>query len=182
MGQPLRIVTVVGNPKVGSRTRTVGEEVARQLAAELDEPGSAEYDTIELGDLAAELFDRSSSRVAARVRQVSSSSVAVVVSPTYKATYTGMLKAFLDWFDRTSLQNTVVVPVMVGAAAHHALAVEVHLRPLLVEIGGIIPTRGLYLLESEIDELDLTVARWVAESGPAVERLAWERRPQWANR
>jgi FMN reductase len=180
MEQGYRIVTVVGNPKAGSRTRTVGEEVARQLAGQLGE--RAEHDTVELADLAAELFDSSSSRVAARVRQVAESSLAVIVSPTYKATYSGLLKSFLDWFDRTSLQHTVVVPVMVGAAPQHALAVEVHLRPVLVEIGGIAPTRGLYVMESQIDELGPTVGRWVTESGHTVRRTAREGRPQWANR
>ncbi|NMH97338.1 NADPH-dependent FMN reductase [Pseudonocardia acidicola] len=175
MEQRLRIVTVVGNPKANSRTRTVGEEVARQIAVRFDEPDRTEHDTIELADLAAELFDRSSPRVAKRVRQVSNSSVAVFVSPIYKAAYTGLLKAFLDWFDRTSLQDAVVVPVMVGAAPHHALAVEVHLRPLLVEIGGIAPTRGLYVIESQIDDLDSTVARWMTEAGPVIGRTVLER-------
>jgi FMN reductase len=69
-----------------------------------------------------------------------------VASPTYKATYPGLLKSFLDWFSTTGLAGVTVVPVMVGAAAQHALAVKTHLRPLLVELGATVPTRGLRAL------------------------------------
>ena len=79
---------------------------------------------------------------------IRSCALVVVASPTYKASYTGLLKSFLDWFSTTSLQGVTVVPVMTGAGAHHALAVEVHLRPVLVELGATLPTRGLYVTEA----------------------------------
>jgi FMN reductase len=53
---------------------------------------------------------------------------------------------------------------MLGAGAAHALAVEVHLRPVLVEIGATLPTRGLYVLEQELDDLDATIAGWLVEA------------------
>lgn len=59
-----------------------------------------------------------------------------------------------------------VVPLMVGAGPQHALAVEVHLRPVLVELGATLPTRGLYVLESQLDDLDAVVGAWLAEAGP----------------
>jgi len=43
---------------------------------------------------------------------------------------------------------------------HHALAPEVHLRPLLVELGASVPSRGLYVLDSALDELDSIVGAW----------------------
>jgi len=55
---------------------------------------------------------------------------------------------------------------MVGAAPQHALAVEVHLRPVLVELGATLPTRGLYVMESQLADLDAIVAAWVEEAGP----------------
>ena len=55
---------------------------------------------------------------------------------------------------------------MVGASAVHALAVEVHLRPVLIEIGATVPTRGLFLLENEMDVLDDTITAWLELAGP----------------
>jgi FMN reductase len=93
-----------------------------------------------------------------------------VASPTYKASYTGLLKSFLDWFDTTSLEGVTVIPVMTGAGAHHALAVEVHLRPVLVELGASLPTRGLYVTEAELPEADEVIASWLRVAGPRVRR------------
>ena len=90
----------------------------------------------------------------------------VVASPTYKASYTGLLKAFLDWFSTTDLDGIVTVPVMVGAGAAHALAVEVHLRPVLIEIGATVPTRGLYVLEADLSRLDEVIGVWLEHAAP----------------
>jgi FMN reductase len=77
------------------------------------------------------------------------------------------LKCFLDWFSTTDLSGVTVVPVMVGAGAAHALAVEVHLRPVLVELGATLPTRGLYITEDQFDALDDVLAAWhVDAAGP----------------
>lgn len=158
----MSVVVVVGNPKAGSRTSAVGARVAERAAAAagLSEP----VEVIELADVAPELFDWSSATVAALVERVKSARLAVIISPTYKGTYTGLLKAFLDRFARTDLNGVTAVPVLVGAGAAHALAVEVHLRPLLVEIGATLPTRGLFVLDTELDQLDETLDLWLTEA------------------
>ena len=159
------IGVVVGNPKPGSRTLTVAEAVAA-AAAEASGLADAERLTLDLAELGPELFDWSSERVRRAVDAVRHCALAVVASPTYKASYTGLLKSFLDWFATTDLSDVVVVPVMVGAAPQHALAVEVHLRPVLVELGATLPTRGLYVMESQLADLDAVVAAWAEEAGP----------------
>ncbi len=152
---------VVGNPRARSRTLDVARHVARR-AAEAAGLDPADQLVVDLADLGPELFDWSSASVRSAVDAVRSCSLLVVASPTYKATYTGLLKSFLDWFDTAGLDGITTVPVMVGAGAAHALAVEVHLRPLLIEIGAILPTRGLFVVESELPRLDETVAAWLA--------------------
>ena len=42
-------------------------------------------------------------------------------------------------------------PLMLGASQIHALAPELTLRPVLVEIGASCPAPGLYLLDSEYE-------------------------------
>lgn len=156
---------VVGNPKPRSRTRTVAEAVAGAAAEAAGLVGAAPT-TIDLADLGPQLFDWSSTEVRAAVDTVRASALAVVASPTYKASYTGLLKSFLDWFSATDLDGVTVVPVMVGAGTQHALAVEVHLRPVLVELGATLPTRGLYVTEEQLEQLDGVIAAWLTEAGP----------------
>ena len=91
----------------------------------------------------------------------------VVASPTYKATYTGLLKAFLDRIGTGALAGAPALPLMVGAGAAHALAVDVHLTPLLLELGARVPARGLYVLEAELDEVAARAATWAELAGIA---------------
>lgn len=163
------LTVVVGNPKPMSRTRVVAEAVAASLVAAL---GAAPSRTIDLADRASALFDWGSDAVAAWNADAASSDVLVVASPTYKATYTGLLKAFLDRYESDGLRGVIAVPVMVGAAPVHAMAPEVFLRPLLVELGATVPCRSLYVLESQLDALDDVVAAWAATAGPLVAAAA----------
>ena len=163
---PPTVTVVVGNPRTASRTRTVGEAVARRVVAATGLAAVETFTVIEVADLGPSLFDWSSAEVKGLVGSLSASRLAVIASPVYKATYTGLLKSFLDWFGQTGLAGVTAVPVMVGAAPNHALAVEVHLRPLLVEIGATVPTRGLYVLEDQIETLDAVIDPWLAQSLP----------------
>jgi len=164
---------VVGNPKPRSRTLSVAEAVATAAAGAVG-LDAAERVIVDLADLGPQLFDWSSSAVKDAVTAVGGCALAVVASPTYKASYSGLLKAFLDWFSTTDLGGVTLVPLMVGAGAQHALAVEVHLRPVLVELGATLPTRGLYVLESQLDDLDTVVGAWLQEAGPQLRAAVGE--------
>ncbi len=159
------VAVVVGNPKPRSRTLQVASRVA-DAAARATDLEAAERITVDLAELGAQLFDWGSSEVRTAVDAVRNSTLVVVASPTYKASYTGLLKSFLDWFSTTDLLGVTVIPVMVGAARDHALAVEVHLRPVLVELGATMPTRGLYVTEDTLDVIEDVVGVWMELAAP----------------
>jgi FMN reductase len=159
-----RLGIVVGNPKPQSRTLEVARAVARAAADAVGLAATAVE--IDLAELAGDLFDWSSAEVRAATEAISNTTLLVVASPTYKASYTGLLKSFLDWFSTTGLAGVTVVPVMIGAAPAHALAVEVHLRPVLVEIGGSVPTRGLFVTEDQIPRLSSVIDEWLVAAAP----------------
>lgn len=159
---PAMVRAVIGNPNLGGRTTTVGEAVAAAVADMIGgaDGSPAEVETVELAHIGPHLFEWGNDDVKALTDRVAASTVNVFACPTYKATYTGLLKAFLDNYGNDGLAGTIAVPVMVGGTARHALAPEVHLRPLLVELGASVPTRGLYVLDSEMDGLAATVESW----------------------
>jgi FMN reductase len=103
--------------------------------------------------------------------------VAVVASPTYKATYTGLLKSFLDGVPTGALQSTIAVPVMVAGDRGHALAVDVHLRPLLLELGASCPTPGLFVEEAQLADPAAAVEGWLERAAPALEAALHARVP-----
>ncbi len=165
----MRIAVVVGNPKIGSRTLRVAMAVAGAFRG-TGPAGATDPLVVDLAALGPELFDFDSPAVTAALHAVADSDLLVVASPTYKATYTGLLKSFFDRYDSDALNGTVSVPVMTGATPIHALAPEVHLRPLLVELGSSTPTRGLFVTEQQFDDVDAVVVSWARVARPLVER------------
>ena len=66
---------------------------------------------------------------------------------------------------------------MTGGWPGHLLAVEVHLRPVLVELGATVPARGLYVTEPELADLDAAVGKWSAGRRPADQEFSQELTP-----
>jgi FMN reductase len=145
---------VVGNPKPKSRTYEAAVHVLAELTGR--EPSVA----IDVVDLGPGLLGWGDAAVAAAVESVKALDLIVVASPTYKATYTGLLKLFLDQFGAGSLGGAIAIPLMLGAGPAHALAPELSLKPVLVEIGASTPTRALYLLDSDWKE-SASLAEWL---------------------
>jgi FMN reductase len=140
-----RVAVVVGNPKPRSRTLEAALHVARELT------GSEPDLVVDLATLGAAVLDWSDPTVAGLVEEVGAADLVVFACPTYKATYTGLLKLFLDRFATDGLTG-IAVPLMLGAGAGHALGPELTLRPVLTEIGGTVPAKGLYVLDAAYDD------------------------------
>lgn len=159
------IVVVVGNPRPGSRTRQAAETAAHRLAEHHGLSGAVH--TIELADLAPELLLADRPRVAAALQRLRGARYAVVATPVYKASYTGLLKAFLDQYGAQGLAGVVAVPLVVSASPEHASAGDDHLRPLLVELGAEVPATSLALVEAELPDpvpvIDGWIEQWLTE-------------------
>ena len=177
----MRIAVVTGNPKPASRTHGVALAVAGALSGALRGPGApglAAPDAPELGahlavdlaEYASSLFGPADGELSRLTAEVAAADIVVVASPTYRAAYTGMLKAFLDRYGGDGLAGTVAVPVMTGGWPGHLLAVEVHLRPVLVELGAIVPARGLFVTEPDISAPDAAIAKWAETAVPLIRR------------
>jgi FMN reductase len=157
----LRTAVIVGNPKPGSRTLAAARHLVRGLT------GTEPDLVVDLATVGPALLDWEDPDVAALVDAVADADLVVVASPTYKATFTGLLKLFLDRFAAGRLHG-VAVPLMLGAGPAHALAPHVSLAPLLSHLGALVP-EGLYVLDQQYDEPAayadwLTRNRWVVDA------------------
>lgn len=154
----MKIAVIVGNPNPAGRTTTVAEAVAARIGAAVG--SETDISAFELAELSGDLFKWGAEPVERVVEAVRTSAVAVFASPTYKASYTGLLKAFLDRFPNNGLDGVVAVPVMLGGAPIHHLAVETQLRPVLVELAAVVPSKGLFVIDSQMDSLSETIEGW----------------------
>jgi FMN reductase len=166
---------VVGNPKAASRTLSVALVAAHALERRV--AGVESPIVIDLADVAGELFEPQSKKVIDLLATVADSDLLLVASPTYKASYTGLLKSFFDRYASNALAHSVAVALMTGAAPTHALAVDVHLRPLLVELGASLPTRSLYVVEQQFDALDSAIDPWADAAAPLIAGALASRAP-----
>ena len=161
-GGPRTVTVVAGNPKPESRTLQAAELVAEQLTGR---PADHRVDVITLG---AGLLGWGDAGVAAAVATVAGSDLVVVASPTYKATYTGVLKLLLDQFATgEGLHSVVVVPLMLGAGPAHAMAPDLLLKPVLVELGATCPAPGLYLMDTTFTT-DGRIEQYTRRWGPVL--------------
>jgi FMN reductase len=159
-----RTAVVVGNPKPNSRTLAATIHLSRELAGHDPEL------VVDLATLGSALLDWSSPDVASLVERVGRADLVVFGSPTYKGAYTGLLKLFLDRFEAGRGLSGVAVPLMLGGSAAHSLAPELTLRPVLTEIGGTVPGRGLYVVDSRYRD-PAAYDAWLADTRPLVRSL-----------
>lgn len=146
----LRLSIVVGNPKPRSRTLKVAEALAEKMFG----PVLQDTEVIDLADYRDEVLAWPSEKMDALNARVAGSDVVIFASPTYKATYSGLLKVFLDRYPANGLSGVTAIPLLTGADQTHAMGPTVSLAPLLVELGAVVPGRGLYFVISQMDRLD----------------------------
>jgi FMN reductase len=159
----MRVAVVCGNPKAKSRTLEAGVFVAERLT------GAAPDLILDLIDIGPHLLGWGDEVAKKAVEDVQHCEVAVFASPTYKGSYTGLLKLFLDLVPTDGLSGTLAFPIMLGAAMGHAMAPDLLLKPVLVELGAACPARGLYLLETDYTS-ETIVDAWAARARPFLPR------------
>ncbi|MES2206608.1 MAG: NADPH-dependent FMN reductase [Pseudomonadota bacterium] len=72
----------------------------------------------------------------------------VLATPIYKAAYSGLLKVFLDVLPQNGLENKYILPVGSGGSAHHTLALDYGLRPVLTSLSAKNILPSIYALDA----------------------------------
>jgi FMN reductase len=146
------IVSIVASPSSSSRSTQLSRYVSQSLA-ELGF-GVAQID---LRDLPAEPLLRGRADAPLLrdiVALVQEAPALVIVSPTYKASYTGILKTFFDLLPPRAFENKAALPLMIGGSPAHSLALDHALVPVLRELGTSHVAQGLFLLDSSFSEVE----------------------------
>ncbi|WP_199511371.1 NADPH-dependent FMN reductase [Nucisporomicrobium flavum] len=147
------IVVVSGNPRAGSRTSVLATAVGAAL-------GGASA-TVEVGALGPGLLTPGDEATAAAVAAVRDAEVLVVATPTYKGSYTGVLKVLLDQLPANALAGVRAVPVVTAGVAPQAEAAAKLLSQLLGELGAtVLP--ALPVVEADLGESAALAGRYAA--------------------
>jgi FMN reductase len=142
------IACIVGSPSAPSRTAFVATHLATQLTA-----AGNTVETISIRDLPAEDLLRArtdSPAIAAAVALVERSDAVVVATPIYKASFSGMLKTFLDLLPQFGLRDKWVLPIATGGGSAHILALDYGLRPVLMSLDAAHVAASYVVLEQGV--------------------------------
>lgn len=167
---------LLGSPRAGSRTGGIALRLVEELSLALAAEGVelAAPDIVDLADIGAGLPLRASRSVPLgpeterALGLVRRPGLLLVVSPTFKGTYTGLLKLFLDMLPMDGLAGCVAVGAMTAGWAKHRGAGDQYLRPLLTELGAIAPVPCLSILEDEFEDVPEVVETWSRRWAPAL--------------
>ncbi|WNB86782.1 NADPH-dependent FMN reductase [Cellulomonas sp. ATA003] len=146
-----RILILTGSPSLRSRTSALALHVGDELSLD-----GHDVEVLHLRGLPAPALlsaDTADPAIAAAVRAVIAADAVVVATPIYKASYSGLLKVFLDLLPQAALQGKVVLPLATGGTIAHLLAIDYGLRPVLVSLGARHITAGRFVLDTHIDHL-----------------------------
>jgi FMN reductase len=170
----LPLTVLVGHPRPASRTLAVSRLAAATLRADLCRQGLG-VDSPVLVDLAVLLPHLAagisgSGPIAQSLAEVREARLLVVTSPTFKASFSGLLKLFLDLLPPRGLTGVLAVPLMTAADRRHAHAVRTHLRPLLQELGAAVPAAGLCILEDRLTNPQPVLDVWSAATARVLAR------------
>ena len=160
-----RVMAIAGDPRAHSRTSALATAVSVRLTRELvgGRGTGASWRLIEARDGLPSEED---------VSEIADADVVVVATPIRRGSYTGELKMFADALPDRVLAGAVAIPVAIARTPRHALAAEMHLRPLLLELGASCPTPSLFALESRLSNPGAVCGGWFERARPALAHLA----------
>ena len=147
---PRSIVSISAGTSQPSTTRMLADRLARSTASALVEDGiGAEVTTIDLRDLAedalnAMLTGMRTGALDEAMETVAGADGLVITSPVYSASYSGLLKIFLDILDTGALDGTPVLLAATGGTSRHSLAIDHAMRPLMSYLRALPVATGVF--------------------------------------
>lgn len=86
-------------------------------------------------------------------KKVVHSDLLVILTPVYKASFSGVLKTYLDLLPQNSLEGKTILPIAIGGTFGHLLMVDYALKPVLTALGATHLLKGAFILDNQIREL-----------------------------
>lgn len=139
------VVVSAGVSDASSSTLLAGQVASAITRADR----STSIEIVELRPLAHDVIDASITDFASpRLQHVhdllAQADALVVVSPIYKASFTGLFKAFFDALDQDVLVGKTVLLAATGGTARHSLALDMSMRPLFAYLQAVVVPTGVF--------------------------------------
>ncbi len=148
----MSLLLIAASPSLKSRSGVLLSAAAERL----QHLGLAP-DVLRLRDLPAEALlqaDFSHPDLREATAAVARASVVVLATPIYKASYSGLLKVFLDVLPQDGLQGKTVWTLATGGSLAHLLALDYSLLPVLSSLGARSHVDSVYACDAQVPKDD----------------------------
>lgn len=153
------VVVVSGHPRPGSRTLELARAVGASFAARR---GGEAFATVDLAELGPSLLTPADAATDEALNQVQDATLLIVATPTYRGTYTGVLKVLLDQLPSNALAGVLAVPVVTAEDQAQAEIAEAFLARLLRELGADVIDFGLTVTDAELSDPSAVADQYAA--------------------
>jgi FMN reductase len=147
-----KLTVISGSPSEQTRLNGVLDYVIKHV-----EEARLIPEVIHIRNLPAEDLIRANFNSAAIVeanKKIEDSKVIVIVSSVYKASFTGVLKTYLDLLPQNSLENKTILPIALGGTIGHLLMIDYALKPVLAALGATHILKGAFILDCQVKKLE----------------------------
>ncbi|MFS0638843.1 NADPH-dependent FMN reductase [Mesobacillus foraminis] len=79
----------------------------------------------------------------------------LVLTPVYKASYSGILKTYLDLLPQKILEDKIILPLVIGGSFGHLLTIDYALNPVLSALGASHFVNGVFTIDHHIERKGL---------------------------
>lgn len=145
------IIIISGSPNATSRLNGMIDYVRREMEIQGYSTKTITVVTLPADDLIQSRFGSPAIIEANKI--VEEASAVIIASPVYKASYTCVLKTYLDMLPQKALESKLVLPLFIGGTLAHMLSIEYSLKPVLASMGARHFIRGVYATDNQINRM-----------------------------
>jgi FMN reductase len=163
----MSVLLLGGSPSASSSSWKLVQLVGNWLALQGHRTAA-----LQVRDLPAEALlaaDLSDPAIAEAAELVRDAQAIVVGTPVYKASFSGILKTFLDLLPQDGLGGKFVLPLATGGSLAHLLVLDYGLRPVLASMA---PRSILPSIYVTADQLGWEPGKGLTPAAPVAARIA----------
>ena len=143
-----KVTIIAGGHKIDSRLTGILEFATSYL-----EENKVEFEVIQVHQLPSQALitaDFMNEDIAVARQKVEESKGVIVLSPVFQASYSGIIKTFLDLLPMKSLREKTILPLMLGGSYAHLLVMDYALKPVIANLGATNILTGAYVMDAQI--------------------------------
>ena len=144
----MSVLLLGGSPSHPSGSARLLQHIGQRLALQGHRTGR-----LQVCDLPAEALLHArygDAAIGEALAQFAAAEVIVIATPVYKASYTGILKAFLDLLPQDGLAGKLVLPLASGGSQSHMLMLDYALRPVLASLSARFILPSIYATSDQL--------------------------------